>query len=280
MSEFDEAMSLTRDGDGQVARGHLAPGWAIGEAVNGGALMALAATALRHDIGADLDPLALSAYFLSATQPGDVEVTSRVLRQGRAFTTGECAIAQRGADGADVDRVRVLATFGSLADPGTAHRTIEAPPIAAPQDCLGADDAPREVTDAAPLVGRLDMRFDPPSAGWALGRPSGRGQLDAWVRFRDGREADTTALLFLLDALPPVAFDLGIMGWAPTIEFSGHVRARPAPGWLQMQTTTRVLTGALMEEDATIWDSTGTLVAQSRQLCGVRLPDGWSPPGR
>jgi hypothetical protein len=32
--------------------------------------------------------------------------------------------------------------------------------------------------------------------------------------------------------------------------------------------------GGMMEEDASIWDSTGALVAQSRQLCGVRLSSG------
>ena len=79
-------------------------------------------------------------------------------------------------------------------------------------------------------------------------------------------------LPFVLDAFPPVSFDLGAMGWAPTIEFSGHVRAVPAPGWLQIRLTTTNVSGGLLEEDCVVWDSTGRVVAQSRQLAGVRIP--------
>ena len=107
---------------------------------------------------------------------------------------------------------------------------------------------------------------------WGVGKPSGKGRMRGWIRFKDGREPDALSLLFFLDALPPVAFDLGLLGWAPTLEFSGHVRAEPAPGWLQVELTTDNLSGALLEEDARIWDSTGRLVAQSRQLAAVRVP--------
>ena len=72
--------------------------------------------------------------------------------------------------------------------------------------------------------------------------------------------------------MPPVTFTFGALGWAPTIAFSGHVRSRPAPGWLRMRITTRNVIGGLFEEDATIWDSRDRVVAQSRQLAGVRMP--------
>jgi hypothetical protein len=89
---------------------------------------------------------------------------------------------------------------------------------------------------------------------------------------RDGREPDPVMLLFALDALPPVAFDLGILGWAPTLEFTGHIRRRPAPGWLRVALSSQNVTAGLMEEDAVVWDSEGRFVAQSRQLCGIRTP--------
>ena len=43
-------------------------------------------------------------------------------------------------------------------------------------------------------------------------------------------------------------------------------RAHPAPGWLACRVATRFVIGGYHEEDFEIWDSTGTLVAQSRQL--------------
>ena len=82
----------------------------------------------------------------------------------------------------------------------------------------------------------------------------------------------STSLPFFLDALPPVTFTFGALGWAPTIAFSGHIRSRPAPGWLRMRITTRNVIGGLFEEDAIIWDSRDRVVAQSRQLAGVRMP--------
>ena len=80
-------------------------------------------------------------------------------------------------------------------------------------------------------------------------------------------------LLLALDAMPPVAFDLGLLGWTPTLELTAHIRARPAPGWLRVALSTDNLSGGFLEEDAVIWDSTDRLVAQSRQLCGVRMAD-------
>jgi hypothetical protein len=110
------------------------------------------------------------------------------------------------------------------------------------------------------------MLFDPASAGWALGRPGGRPVIQAWFRLNDEREPDPLSLLLAVDALPPVTFELGRMGWAPTLELTAHVRARPAAGWLKIRHETRNLAGGMFEEDCEVWDSAGRLVAQSRQL--------------
>ena len=89
--------------------------------------------------------------------------------------------------------------------------------------------APPEFRKGAPLLDRFDMRFHPDQVGWAVGKPSGDGVISAWFRLADGREPDPLELLMVVDALPPVTFELGRMGWAPTLELTAHVRARPAP---------------------------------------------------
>ena len=116
------------------------------------------------------------------------------------------------------------------------------------------------------------MRFDPACAGWMRGEPSGRGVLQAWFRLVDDREPDPISLLTVVDALPPVTFDLGRMGWAPTMELTAHVRGLPAPGWLVVRHETRNVAGGMFEEDCEVWDSAGRLVAQSRQLARVPRP--------
>ncbi|GMA40509.1 thioesterase family protein [Mobilicoccus caccae] len=274
--EFDQAMALSAEDPGSFT-GRLDGAWAIGPAVNGGVLMALAAAGLREVLGSGevphSDPLALSAYFLSAGAPGDIAVAADALRRGRTFSTGQAVLTQTGADGVPVERLRALATYGDLAASDQVHRSIEPPDLPDPDDCIATATARGKGPDAPPLMHRLDLRLDPATAGWAAGRPSGRGEMRGWIGFADGRVPDPVALLFFLDAMPPTSFDLGIGGWAPTLEFSGHVRGRPAPGRLRMQTRSHTLTGGLLEEDAWIWDSTGRLVAQSRQLCSVRIPE-------
>jgi acyl-CoA thioesterase len=85
------------------------------------------------------------------------------------------------------------------------------------------------------------------------------------MRFRDGRDADTLALAALVDGAAPAVLDIGAPGSA-TMELTVHVRGRPAPGWLACRTSTRHVIGGFHEEDFEIWDSAGSLVAQSRQF--------------
>lgn len=264
--EFDQAL----------AADVLDEGWTVGDAVNGGFAMARLAAALRPLVDEDHghpDCLALSAYFLSAARPGPYAVQPQVLRAGRTMSTGQVSLWQDEA-GEPVERIRALATFGSLASAGTPlRRQAEPPAMPPPEQCLGMMDVPQDgPVPLPPLMHRVDLRIDPATAMWAIGQPSREGRMRAWVRFEDGRAPDALSLLFFLDALPPVAFDLGLTGWAPTLEFSGHVRAEPAPGWLQVELATDNFSGTVLEEDARIWDSTGRLVAQSRQLAAVRIP--------
>ncbi|HEX5771145.1 MAG TPA: thioesterase family protein, partial [Nocardioidaceae bacterium] len=146
------------------------------------------------------------------------------------------------------------------------------PDLPDPERCIGTDLAPEDFRTSAPLLDRFDLRLDPDTVGWALGKPTGRGMIRGWLRMADGREPDALSLLLALDALPPVTFDLGLPGWTPTLELTAHVRAVPAPGWLKVTHSTRNFAGGLLEEDAEVWDSAGRLVAQSRQLARAPRP--------
>jgi acyl-CoA thioesterase len=276
LSEFDAGIALSaRPDDPSTYDGVLDPGWQIGAGVNGGLLLAGVGHALSQVFAGDghPDPIAISAYFLSASRPGPTVLHTQVLRRGRSMSTGQASLIQKGDDGAVVERVRALATYGHLDSLPDDVRTTAAPPdMPPPERCIGTDQAPPDFLEQASLLERLDLRLDPACVGWALGEPSGRGLLQGWLRMADGREPDPLLLLLAVDALPPVTFDLGHFGWTPTLELSVHLRARPAAGWLAVTHRTRNLAGGLLEEDAEVWDSTGRLVAQSRQL--ARAPRG------
>jgi Thioesterase-like superfamily len=123
-----------------------------------------------------------------------------------------------------------------------------------------------------PAVGlreRVETRLDPATAGWAVGRPSGEPVMRAWVRLADGSAPDPFALLLFADVLPPTSWSIGLMGWAPTVQLQVLVRALPAPGWCLVEASASEVAGGWLDEDYRIWDSTGRLVAQSRQLARV-----------
>lgn len=283
VGELDEVLRLSwPDGPATVGAGEavgvgeLGAGWVVGAAVNGGVLMALGARALvEGPAGAGHpDVLAWSTFFLSAAQPGPVEVRAEVLRVGRSVSTGAVRLLQDAGDG-PVERARVTATLGDLsvtAEPG--HRWPAAPAMPEPDACVPARREAGGPGEGITLLDRLDVRVDPATAGFAVGRPTGRGELRAWVRMADGREPDVTMLPFVVDCLMPVAFDLGVAGWAPTYEMSGQVLGRPAPGWLQVALRADAVAGSVYVEDADVWDSTGRLVARARQLAGIRVPAG------
>ncbi|WP_441247297.1 thioesterase family protein [Kitasatospora sp. McL0602] len=264
-SEFDQGIALTpaQGGPGRYD-GELDPGWQIGGGINGGLLLAVAghALSLRHGAAGHPDPVSISGYYLSAARSGPVEVHTDVVREGRSLSTGAASMYQDGEE-----RLRVLATYGELSAEGSDIRTSARPPqLPPPEKCIGMEHAPKQLIEQAALLQRLDLRLDPATVGWAVGQPSGEGRIQGWFKLADGREPDPLMLLLAADALPPVTFDLGLPGWAPTIELTVHLRARPRPGWLLVSHATRNLADGYFEEDAEIWDDSGRLVAQSRQL--------------
>ncbi|MEV0037220.1 thioesterase family protein [Streptomyces sp. NPDC050804] len=269
-SEFDRATALTLREPG-VHDALLSPGWTIMNVLNGGYLLALIGRALGDTLP-HTDPFAVSAHYLTPSTPGPAVVRTEVIRTGRTLSTGQASLFQTAEDGSEVERIRVLASYGDLDALPDDVRTAAKPPGIPPLErCVSSADGPPPPGDFA-MIDRLDLRLDPATVGWAVGAPSGLGEMRGWFRFADGRDADPLALLLVVDALPPTAFEMGLKGWTPTVELTTHVRCRPAPGPLRVALTTRNLAGGFLEEDAEIWDSADRLVAQSRQL--ARAPRG------
>ncbi|WP_406391995.1 thioesterase family protein [Streptomyces sp. NBC_00887] len=270
-SEFDRDTAVTLREEG-VYDAVLSAGWTIIHAVNGGYLLAMLGRALGEALPHS-DPFSVSAHYLTASVPGPAVIRTQVVRSGRTLSTGEASLFQYAEDGSEIERIRVLATYGDLDGlTGDVLTSAELPAIPPREHCLGPADGPAAIPGSSAITERLDIKLDPATIGWAIGAPSGKGEMRGWFGLADGRDADPLSLLLTVDALPPTSFELGLKGWTPTIELTTHIRCRPAPGPLRVSITTRNLAGGFLEEDAEVWDSADRLVAQSRQL--ARAPRG------
>jgi acyl-CoA thioesterase len=255
---FARDTAVRADGDGRYAT-EIRPGWDIAGNANGGYLLSIVVRAMRDATGRP-DPVTVTGHFLAPGRPGPASVTTEVVKRGRTFTTATGLLAT------DEKRLlQVVGTFGEVSPPMGPERVHGEPPdLPPPEACvavLPADPFP------PPFMGRVDLRLHPEDAGFATGAPSGEPRVRGWFRLRDGEPTDTTALILAVDAFPPTAFNARLpVAWTPTVELTAHVRARPTPGWLRCAFTTRFVTGGFLEEDGVIWDDTGRLVAQSRQL--------------
>lgn len=255
MTGFDEATAVRRRAEGRYDA-VLDGGYGFAEALNGGYLIA---TMLRAAIDASSHPhpVASSANFLRVAKPGPASVVIEPLKSGRTATVARVTLVQD--DRAVVEMTATSGTLDGDVEPTWTGERTTLPPI---EDCLSF-----EVDESNQAFARqVDMRFDRATMGWLDGRPSGVPEMRAYFRLRDEHEPDAFALALAVDALPPVVLNAGGNGWAPTVELTWHMRAVPVPGWLSVLGWGRLVSDGWFDEEVEVWDSSGRLVAQSRQI--------------
>lgn len=258
-SQFQRDSAVTPAGDG-VFHGALSAGWAIGAVPNGGYVMAVAARALATAVGRP-HPASITGHYLAPTEAGPVQIETEVIREGRRLSVATARLIQQGKE-----RVRLVGAFTDLARAdGLDLATVSPPEMPALAHCVPmAELSPRPVAIHENLLAKLD----PASAThWQRGDPDTDATVDAWLGFADGSDPDVFSLPLFADALPPPLFRrVGFSGWVPTVELTVHVHRVPAPGLLRARFCTRHVTGGMLHEDGELWDSSGRLVALSRQL--------------
>jgi acyl-CoA thioesterase len=257
VSSFAEVTSLRpRSDDPQRCDVMLDPGWAIGGKPNGGYLLAILARAACEATAAPA-PLVVSGHFLRAPDPGPAEVVVDVSRRGRRVSAARSTLWQGGKPCLDA-----LVSTGAVPDSDSAvdFSDLPAPDLTPVEQCPTG----RPEFFHAELMDQIDVRIDPTTAPFPT--PTGEPVVRGWFRLLDDEPTDPFALLLAVDALPPTVFNLGSINWAPTVELTVLLRGVPAPGWVKVETRTRSLAGGWFDEEASAWDCTGRLVAQSRQL--------------
>jgi hypothetical protein len=244
----------------------LDPRWALEDKPNGGYLLAVLGRA-AGTLSGHPQLTAISGSFVQSPKPGHAVVTAEVLRAGRGSTQLRARLTQDG-----LPRVEALITQGLLddADPWWSGTTpVALPPI---------EDCPRSSTLAPGGAFRIhildvvEQRLDPAVGGFKRGEPTGNGVFAGWLRLADGSDWDPLSLLVAVDAMPPIGYDLGAPGWAPTVQLSAYVRRLPAPGPVRIRVAATDVGAGQVDHAVHVWDSKDRLVVQSTQICALRLP--------
>ena len=149
-SLFAQAMEVRQTGDG-VFQGELSQHWTIGPKVHGGAMLALCAAGARAVLAPPVQPIAVSASFLSARTPVRCGCTRPCAKRGAqsVWSTSNCSGGQP-----HKPCVHAVVTLGR-----PEHR---APPLLAVNPVVGLLD-PEPPPDVAsigpghPMAGLVDL---------------------------------------------------------------------------------------------------------------------------
>lgn len=253
----------------RVFTGELNDHWTIGPKVHGGVMLALCANAARTAFGrserrAVLQPVAVSANFLSAPDPGAMRLMASIRKRGRRISVVDVELIQ-----GERVAVHAVVTLGEPEHPDGP--LLSANPVVG----LMAAEPPEDLDSIGPghpLAGLVhlgagcDIRpvlstLRPPTDG----RPP---VIQMWARPR-GAAPDALFALLCGDLSAPVTFAVGRTGWAPTVQLTALLRALPADGWLRVICTCTEIGHDWFDEDHIVVDRLGHIVVQSRQLAMV-----------
>jgi acyl-CoA thioesterase len=292
-TKFDRDTAVWREDGAERADAHgsarrtlfgaeVSPDWRAGRGPHGGYLAALLLRALIEAVAvSERAPRSLTIHYARAPEPGPVQISTTIERQGRSLST----LSARMHQGEELVAL-VLAAF-SVPWGGPEISDVQIPQVAPPDR---SREGVRLIEHGGPEFAKrivLQPRMD--------GRPfADTGQpmeVVAWLGLAEPRPIDALSLAFFSDALIPAPFmRLTEFAAVPTIDLTVHFRVHvprephPDPGELCLaRAHTELIHDGFFVEDGAIWAPDGVLLAQSRQLAIViplSTAPGERPTGR
>jgi acyl-CoA thioesterase len=256
MTSLPQALTLEPRGAGFVA--HIAQTWAQGRATFGGLVAALGARAMKSE-----RPLrTLYVHFVGPVAPGEVLVTSEVLRSGKSVEHWEATLRQGGSVVA-----RVLGAFGAGRVSDIAIAAPAPPPLGARAD-----------TPVLPYIEGMMPNFTKHfEFAWPLDRlpfagAKGPAELGGWVRCPSAAIADPALVLCLVDAWPAATLR-AVSGPVPSssitwkIDF-GTLAFEPT-SFLRYESKVHMHADGYSTVECDAWTEEGVHVARASQLVAV-----------
>jgi acyl-CoA thioesterase len=247
----------------------IAPGWRAGRGPHGGYLAAMLLRALSAAVeDPERTPRSLTIHYARAPDPGPIEISTTVEREGRSLSTLSARMEQAG-------RTTALA-LAAFSVPWRAPEANELPmPELDPPDEERLS-TPKLFKGAPEFTSHLVMQ---PRVGAVPFAGSGAPmRIGGWIGLPEKRPVDALSLALFCDAwFPPSFIALDSPAISPTIDLTIHFRQSMSACDCDLAALclsmfdTRLLYDGLFEEDGVIWAPDGTVLAQSRQL-GIIMP--------
>lgn len=292
---FDVDTSLVKKADLQYSA-FVTDRWSVGDAPNGGYLMAIAISAALDALSFS-DPMVVTgSFFTKANENAPLDISVTPLSETRSSATVMITFHQNG-----VLRSHYTGTFGNLNSfNGLSFNNLTAPTLPPIEQCLHASSKLREhLGDKLKVAERAEFYVPKKHAfvrGAMMHDPSVKeAELDCWVAFADGRTPCLRSLAFFCDGLPPPVLNVASSNWVPTLQYTVHFWRRPKASfvqlpqdaavgdesrdglpqlqWMRGRFVTPISTNSLLYTDGELWSADGTeLLASSRQIARLLTP--------
>lgn len=245
--------------------------FSIGDAPNGGYLMALAISAATSS-QPFTEPLSVNGHYVAKTSEGvEADIDVRVLNVAKTSSCVEVSVTQE-----NKLRCKFVGTFvDRSAIKGMTMIQEKAPDISPVAECVDANKAIRKAFgDHLKIANTFDMMI-PSSSAFAkttlVGATGDSASMEGWMRFSDGKMPCINSLAFFSDCAPPPILNVSAFQWVPTVEYTVHFWNDPArvsdSPWLRMKFGTTFVQNGILYTDGELWSENGQyLLAKSRQV--------------
>ncbi|TXI86836.1 MAG: thioesterase family protein [Cupriavidus sp.] len=250
------------DGDALVF--NVTEDWTQGRTAFGGLQAAMALTAMRKLVPANVPLRVLQVTFIGPVLVGEVTVQARVLRTGKSVTHAEARLMS----GSDTGCL-VVGVFGSERESVLKIDNTVYPQLPAVDSLKDMPLFPGVTPRLLEHCGLRWARSTPPFSGASAARAS------IYVRLDEPVSSDAH-MAALCDIIPTPALSMlkkpapaSSLTWTLEILRSDYVESGAQPGWWLMDAEVTRGQGGYLSQTALLWDAQKRPVALSRQTVTV-----------
>ena len=241
----------------------------VGQTPHGGYLMAMMHKALVSVLP-HTAAINSNVLYMDRTDADEVELHVETFKLGKGTSSGQVKLIQQDkinctftAICSDLDK---LDGFNDMPTPlpNTYHDFSENEFIT-----MNYDNVQKGFTPS--FIQQLNLTVHPEHSWWLKKDfdRAGEARCSGYIEL-DGGIPDQFALSYFSDILPPVVTNkYGPIGWIPTLSLTTNIRQLPKTQKLFIDGVAKDLNNGFFEQDCSIWDLEGYLVATSRQLAKI-----------